>query len=172
MTNQEQSQKDNVLSNQQVSSALAEQSSEISKLQWAERKKDLLKEIDLIQSIINRMANTSFLIKGWAVTMITFIFALKSDKDTLPLVLIPILLFWFLDAYFLQHERLYRKLYQWIVQNRMTTDSYLFSLSTTRVQSEKKSLIWTMFSTTLGVFYGGALLLVIIYIFCYVGPSN
>jgi hypothetical protein len=143
---------------------ITETQSEIAKQQWAERKKDFLKEIDLVQAVVTRMANTSFLIKGWSVTMMTFIFATKSEPKALPLVFVPILLFWVLDAYFLQQERLYRKLYQWIVENRMLSDKYLFSLSTARVQDQKKSLLQVMFSTTLMVFYGGALLLVVIYI--------
>lgn len=129
-----------------------------------ERKRDLIKEINLIQSVINRMANSSSLIKGWTVTMITFIFAFKSDQQTLPLVFIPVLLFWLLDAYFLQRERMYRLLYEWVIQNRMTDDTHLFSLNTTRFQSQRKSLIHVMFSLTLLTFYGGALILVSLYI--------
>lgn len=143
---------------------ITEAQSEIAKQQWAERKKDFLKEIDLVQAVVTRMANTSFLIKGWSVTMMTFIFATKSEPKALPLVFVPILLFWVLDAYFLQQERLYRKLYQWIVENRMLSDKYLFSLSTARVQDQKKSLLRVMFSTTIMVFYGGALLLVVTYL--------
>jgi hypothetical protein len=161
MKNAEQQPQDQVLQSKAL--PIAEEPSEIAKQQWAERKKDFLKEIDLIQTIVTRMANTSFLIKGWSVTMMTFIFATKSDPKTLTLVFVPILLFWILDAYFLQQERLYRKLYQWVVENRMLSDKYLFSLSTARVQNQKKSLIGVIFSTTLMVFYGGALLLVIIY---------
>jgi hypothetical protein len=71
----------------------------------------LVKEIDLIQSVINRMANTSFLIKGWAISVMGFIFALQSNKDIMFVAVIPIVLFWILDTYFLQQERLYRKLY-------------------------------------------------------------
>lgn len=155
-------QQDQVLQNKEV--PMMDKSSEIARQPWAERKKDFLKEIDLIQAVVTRMANTSFLIKGWSVTMMTFIFATKSKPEALPLVFVPILLFWILDAYFLQQERLYRKLYQWVVENRMLSDKYLFSLSTARVQDQKKSLIQVMLSTTLIVFYGGALLLVIIYL--------
>ncbi|MCK5720322.1 MAG: hypothetical protein KAH84_10300 [Thiomargarita sp.] len=129
-----------------------------------ERKKDLLKEIDLIQAIINRMSNTSFLIKGWAVTMISFIFSFRANETNLVLVVIPLLLFWFLDAYFLRQERSYRKLYQWVIDNRMQDDSYLFSLNPSRFMQDEKSIFKTMLSITLLVFYGVALLLSIIYI--------
>ena len=163
MRNEEQQPQDKILQSKEP--PLAEDQNETTKQQWVERKKDFLKEIDLIQAVVTRMANTSFLIKGWSVTMMTFIFATKSEPKALPLVFVPILLFWILDAYFLQQERLYRKLYQWVVENRMLSDKYLFSLSTARVQNQKKLLIQVMFSTTLIVFYGGALLLVITYIF-------
>ncbi|MDM8557495.1 hypothetical protein [Candidatus Parabeggiatoa sp. HSG14] len=109
------------------------------KMDLAECKKVLIKEIDLIQSIINRMSNTSFLIKGWAVTIMALIFSVKSDPMTLPFIFISILLFWFLDAYFLQQERFYRKLYKWVIQNRMGDDSYLFSLNTTRFKHGNKT---------------------------------
>jgi hypothetical protein len=109
------------------------------------------------------MANTSFLIKGWAITMICLIFSTRTQQDALPLVVIPLLLFWFLDAFFLQRERLYRKLYQWVIQNRLKDDSYLFSLNTARFKHESKSIIWSMTSLTLGPFYGIALLLIAIY---------
>jgi hypothetical protein len=128
-----------------------------------ERKTDLLKEIDLIQAIINRMAQTSFIIKGWAITMITMIFAYKSSTEMLVLVIIPIILFWLLDAYFLQRERLYRKLYEWVIENRMINNSYLFSLNTNRFKHEVGSILGVMFSITLSSFYGMALILNIIY---------
>jgi hypothetical protein len=163
MTNEEQQAEDKVLRNKELPATQAEPS-ETTKELWAERKKDFLKEIDLILAVVTRMANTSFLIKGWTVTMMTFIFATKCEPKALPLVFVPILLFWVLDAYFLQQERLYRKLYQWVVENRMLSEKHLFSLSTARVQDQNKPIIRIMFSTTLGVFYGGALLLVIIYI--------
>lgn len=163
MKNEEQQSEDKALRSKEFPSTQTE-TSETTKQLWIERKKDFLKEIDLIQAVVTRMANTSFLIKGWTVTMMTFIFATKCEPKALPLVFVPILLFWVLDAYFLQQERLYRKLYQWVVENRMFSENYLFSLSTARVQDQNRPIIRIMFSTTLGVFYGGALLLVITYI--------
>ena len=40
----------------------------------------LHKEIDLIQDCIKRMANNSFLIKGWTVSLIAVVLALAKDK--------------------------------------------------------------------------------------------
>lgn len=50
------------------------------------------------------MAGNSFLLKGWAVTLIAGIFALSSnDTDKLYFLVayIPILVFWALDSYYL-----------------------------------------------------------------------
>lgn len=73
-----------------------------------------LKHLELVQGVINRMANNSFLLKGWAVTLVAGIFAL-AGKDTDKLYFlaayIPIIVFWGLDAYYLYQERLYRSLY-------------------------------------------------------------
>ena len=78
-------------------------------------KEVLHKEIDLIQGCITRMAQNSFLIKGWALTIVTVVLALTEkivDSIYLCLViLIPLMGFWYLDAFFLQTERMYRKMY-------------------------------------------------------------
>ncbi len=55
-----------------------------------------IKYLELVQSIISRMANNSFMLKGWAVTLISGIFVL-SGKDTDELYFlvayIPIIIF-------------------------------------------------------------------------------
>lgn len=69
--------------------------------------KDVLhKEIDLIQACITRMAHNSFLLKGWAISIIAVVLAL-ADKAANPallssVLLIPLLSFWYLDAFFLR----------------------------------------------------------------------
>lgn len=73
-----------------------------------------MKHLELIQAIITRMANNSFLLKGWAVTLLAGIFALAWNQEGFLhylLAYIPVIMFWFLDAYYLQQERLYRGLY-------------------------------------------------------------
>jgi hypothetical protein len=73
-----------------------------------------MKHLDLIQGAITRMASNSFVLKGWSVTLATALFGF-SAKDSEPrlalLALLPILVFWGLDAYYLGLERLFRKLY-------------------------------------------------------------
>lgn len=73
------------------------------------------KEIDLIQSIINRMAQNSFMIKGWVITIFVAVIALDVQTErfipNLTLSIFP-LAFWYIDAYYLYIERQYRNLYE------------------------------------------------------------
>ncbi len=62
------------------------------------------KEIDLIQSCINGMAQNSFLIKGWLVSLLVVSFTLlpKAIDGGLVCLLIGTitLSFWYLDGFF------------------------------------------------------------------------
>ena len=69
-----------------------------------------IRHLELVQGIISRMANNSFMLKGWAVTLVAGIFVL-AGKDTNKLYFlvayIPVIVFWGLDAYYLLQERLF-----------------------------------------------------------------
>ena len=128
-----------------------------------ELKEFMLKEIELIQDIIKRMAFNSFLIKGWTITLVSVVLLLKGPGYQILVAYIPLFLFWFLDAYFLWQERLYRRLYDWVVQHRLETDESLFDLNAYRFKDEEQSKLRIMFSVTLGSFYGSILALTLIY---------
>ncbi len=60
------------------------------------------------------MAANSFLLKGWAVTLVAALFALasvNSREQFAYVALLPAIIFWWLDAYYLRQERLFRELY-------------------------------------------------------------
>lgn len=126
-------------------------------------KEYMFKEIEIIQDIIKRMAFNSFIIKGWAITLVVITLLLKGTENQIWLAFIPLLVFWFLDAYFLWQERLYRKLYDWVVNNRLKTDEYLFDMNAYRFKDKVQSKLRIMFSITLGWFYGSIAILIIIY---------
>ncbi|MBC8181391.1 hypothetical protein H8E88_09720 [candidate division KSB1 bacterium] len=129
----------------------------------ANLKEYLLKEIEVIQGIINRMAFNSFLIKGWTITLVVVALLLKGAKYQVWIAFIPLLVFWFLDAYFLWQERMYRKLYDWVITNRLKSEEYLFNMNAYRFKDEVQAKIKIMFSITLGWFYGSIAVLIIIY---------
>ena len=73
-----------------------------------------LKHLEFIQGVINRLAANSFQMKGWSVVLVAAILVLLAREgrlDAALIALVPILVFWGLDGYFLWQERLYRALY-------------------------------------------------------------
>jgi hypothetical protein len=103
------------------------------------------------------------MIKGWAITLVVVTLLLKGAEYQVWIAFIPLLVFWFLDAYFLWQERMYRRLYEWIIKNRLKTDEYLFNMNAYRFKDEVQSKLRIMFSITLGGFYGSIAILIIIY---------
>ncbi len=124
----------------------------------------LFEEVKLIQGVINRMANNSFLIKGWAITLVVATFLFRGSSNYYFVAFLPWLLFWYLDGFFLRQERLYRNLYDWVVMNRKKSKEYLLDLSCAEMRfgGQVDSIPRIMFSKTLLAFYGLLLLLIII----------
>lgn len=78
------------------------------------------KEIHLgfIQGVINRHNSNSFMLKGWTITIAAALYALAGTIKEPSLVLIslvPILLFWGLDSFYLSNERCFIDLYNAVV---------------------------------------------------------
>lgn len=74
----------------------------------------VLKHIDIYQALINRMAANSAACKQWAITLVSaiLVFALeKGSAEAAAVALIPVLMFCFLDAYYLALERQFRNTY-------------------------------------------------------------
>jgi hypothetical protein len=124
----------------------------------------LHKELDICQSIISRLANNSFQLKTWAIGLTGGVLAIAKDglfnnpwgSWNIPvLVLVVLYAFWYLDAYFLRQERLFRKIYDKIVadptcENRTRYDLKPDEQILTQLESEKQ----IMWSITLRWFYG------------------
>ncbi len=72
------------------------------------------KHLEIIQGVITRHNSNSFLIKGWTITIVSAIFAIAGTlkEPFLTLIpLIPILIFWYLDSFYLANERCFISLY-------------------------------------------------------------
>ena len=77
-----------------------------------------IEHLKMIQGIITRMNTNSFQIKGWTITLVSALLALYANSRKVTYIfiaLIPVLIFWFLDSYYLQQERKFRELYKEIV---------------------------------------------------------
>ena len=74
-----------------------------------------IKHLEMIESVIERMAKNSFQLKGWAMTLVTAVIALSakdSDYRFIVFAIIPVVGFWVLDSFYLQQERRYKLLYK------------------------------------------------------------
>jgi hypothetical protein len=130
------------------------------------RMENKLKHLEFIQNIITRMNANSFVIKGWSVTLVSALFALAADKSNLNFVLVayvPVLMFWVLDGYFLSQERQYRGLYKNIAaKNENDID---FNLKATDYNKDENTWCRSTFSTTLNIFHGALLSVVLLVTF-------
>ncbi len=120
---------------------------------------NLHKEIDLIQGCINRMAHNSFLVKGWAISLLSIVLVLTSENSNSIFIsffmFLSVLCFWYLDGFFLYTGKMYRKMYKWVITNRpLGNKDLMYDLTPQRFKSEKKfPILCVMFSKTLLPFY-------------------
>ena len=131
---------------------------------------NLHKEIDLIQNCIRRMSQNSFIVKGWMLSLVTIILTLgitsQANENILSIIiLIPIISFWYLDGFFLQTERKYRKMYQWTIKNRNKTDEFLYDLNPKRFDNQVSSIFKMMFSKTILPLYLSTIVIITILFF-------
>jgi glucan phosphoethanolaminetransferase (alkaline phosphatase superfamily) len=101
-----------------------------------ERIYDPIKHLEFIQNAITRMAQNSFMCKGWAIAIMAALIAFDSARVpreiliSAPVLAIVVLLsFWFLDSYYLRLERLFRKLYDDVRKNDYSHDPYTMDFS-------------------------------------------
>lgn len=124
-----------------------------------------LKHLEFIQDVITRMGRNSFALKGWAVTIIAALFAL-SFKDPNSLIIwigiIPIVSFWYLDAFYLQQERLYRSLYDKVRQLKEDEIDFSMKASFEEFDRKENSFFSCVRSKTELSFYGILSLILIV----------
>ena len=115
----------------------------------------VVKHLELIQGVVNRLGSNSFLLKGWSMTVLVggslLMVRTKPDQPMLVLtLLVPVLGFWLLDAYFLWQERLFRAEYNRVRQQEETD----FSMNPVQHIGEERTWSRVFFSKTLILFFG------------------
>lgn len=128
--------------------------------------------LEIIQSVIRRMASNSASCKAWCITLVSAVLVLVADKERPSYALIagiPTLLFFVLDAYYLALERCFRCSYNEFIDklhrgNVQTSDLYAVapkgSLAKTVFLSLWSFSIWP-FYLTLGAMIALAMCIVI-----------
>lgn len=129
-----------------------------------------IRYLEVIQSIIKRLSNTSFILKGWAVSLVSALMALSTndtDKRYVMIAYLPIAVFWFLDAYFLMMERQFRKLFQ--KNSDLTIPLANFSIN--REKGTFSDFAKAFFSITIVLTYASLIFVTLIVMF-YLGGLN
>lgn len=122
--------------------------------------------LQIIQGVVNRLSQNSFLLKGWSVALVSAMFALAAKDSQLLFVYLayfPAISFWCLDGYFLRQERLFRKLYDRV--RVLSDDEIDFSMNTHVVEGQVKSWAEVTLSKTLRVFHGVLLISIVLVTF-------
>ena len=119
-----------------------------------------IKHLEFIQSTITRMNQNSFQIKGWMITLVSALLALYASSERVVYILIaivPAVVFWFLDAYYLQQERRFRGVYN-DVAGLSPDDSRInvreFEMPIQKYQCGKYCYLNVLFSRTIFPLYG------------------
>ena len=125
---------------------------------------DKTKHLEFVQSVITRMNTNSFQLKGWMITIVSALLALFASSSNgiyIIVAIVPTLIFWFLDAFYLQQERKFRGLYEDIVNDNVEKIKKEFSMPINEYKYDKndsdtkKYCYWNaFFSTTILPLYG------------------
>lgn len=128
-------------------------------------KDDLPKHLEFIQGVIERHARTSFLLKGWSVTLVAAVFLMIVRGAEPELIAIAGLLtsttFWALDAYYLRQERMYRVLYDH-VRKADSDPSDRFNIDAKPFTSSVPSWWRTLWAPPVGWFHITVLVVLVI----------
>ena len=125
---------------------------------------DVRQYLQMLQDIINRMASNSSNCKAWAITLFTAMAALMIGVEVMRqwmlVILFPIALFYYLDAYYLGLEKDFRNLEaSFIKKLRAPEDcsSYVYDFNITHADDYKKyenlkngltsTATWPLYST-------------------------
>lgn len=98
-----------------------------------------MKHLEMIEGVIERMGSNSFQLKGWAVILVALIGGFASqgyDKRFFLIVFVPLIAFWFLDAFYLQMERKYMVFYKNVAERE--DDKIDFNMDTRKIVCEGK----------------------------------
>lgn len=91
-----------------------------------------IKHLGMLQNAINRMFNNSFKIKGWTIALVGIPMALANkDRDLIVMIfcVVVVLLFWFLDTFYLHIERKYKVIYGYVRRKKIENINYSMNIA-------------------------------------------
>lgn len=116
---------------------------------------DKTKHLEFIQNIISRMNTNSFQIKGWMITIVAALLALYASSLNVAYIfvgIVPTILFWLLDSYYLQQERKFIGIYNDLLKDENTI--LPFKMPIQNYNTGEYSFCCAFWSTTIIWLYG------------------
>lgn len=113
---------------------------------------DKIKHLEFIEAVINRLNHDSFLIKGWMITIVSgfLVLAVRNCKHVIILMaLLPVIIFWVLDSFYLLQERKYRDLYDDVINDKVGN----FNMSINNYGNGKSTFKSAFLSITIFLLY-------------------
>ena len=133
--------------------------SQTNKIPPRDNDKLLAEELKMLQDIIKRMADNSFKLKGWVVSIIIIAMIFRAEIDHLLLCFVPLVAFGVLDAYYLMLERKFRELYNSKVEifhSDANEEEYKFKqMFQFKIEKTKWDIAKAIFSYSILGFYVG-----------------
>lgn len=108
-----------------------------------------IKHLEFVQNVITRMNANSFQLKGWMITIVSALLALYAGSGKVLFIfvaIVPVIVFWCLDTFYLKQEKLYRMLYYDIVNNNNVTS---FDMNANRYNVSYIKVFWSKTIATL-----------------------
>tara|TARA_B110001450_G_scaffold74322_1_gene70794 strand:- start:3614 stop:4075 length:462 start_codon:yes stop_codon:yes gene_type:complete len=136
---------------------------EITKMEESKRQ-----HLEFIQNIITRMNANSFQIKGLGITLVTALMAVYASTKNVTFIflgILPLLLFWFLDSYYLQQERKFRGIYNDVtgLKEKISIRPYEMPIHKYTKELDKQFSYWNVFfSPTIKWLYLSVILILIL----------
>lgn len=135
----------------------------------AEFSPEQIKHLEFVQGVITRMGSNSFQMKGWMVVIVSALLAIYADKQN-PLyaifAVLPTVIFWCLDSYYLWQERKFRGVYNDVAGITKDNKVELFSMPVQLYTGKKYSYWNVLFSITICTLYIPVIaILLVIYFF-------
>ena len=123
-----------------------------------------MKHLEFIQGVITRMNSNSFSMKGWMITIVSAlltVFAASQEMNELFLfvAIIPTLLFWIMDSYYLKTEKQYRLLFDEVKTEKkddFDMNANIYEISFIRVFFSKTE--WPLYLTIIVLLIIGGVL--------------
>jgi hypothetical protein len=111
--------------------------------------------LTMLQGVITRMGANSFTLKALAATFGSAAVAVMATVETpspyyVVAAIVPMIIFWLMDAQYLRLERAYRKLYDHV---RKGEEIEAYSLEATPFMQDTSSVLWLALSWSVSWFY-------------------